>query len=62
MKKKMGVACSTCGGREKCIQDFGGKTQGERDHLEKPVVAGRIVLKWIFRMWDRGAWTGSIWL
>jgi len=23
---------------------------------------GRIILKWIFREWDVGAWTGLIWL
>jgi len=23
---------------------------------------GRIILIWIFRKWDVGAWTGSIWL
>jgi hypothetical protein len=34
----------------------------ERDHLEDPVVDGRIIFKWIFRKWDLGVWTGSIWL
>ena len=37
-----------------------GKTEG-RNHLEDPGVDGRILLKWIFQKWDRGAWTGSIW-
>jgi hypothetical protein len=23
---------------------------------------GRIILKWIFRKWDVGVWTGSSWL
>jgi len=23
---------------------------------------GRIILRWIFRKWDVGAWTGFIWL
>jgi hypothetical protein len=62
MKKEMCLECSTYGGGEECMQDFGGKTQGERDHLEKPGVDGRRILKWIFRMWDRRAWTGLIWL
>jgi len=33
----------------------------ERDHLEDPGV-DRIILRWIFRKWDVGAWTGLIWL
>jgi hypothetical protein len=34
----------------------------EQDHLEKPGVDGRIILRWIFRKWNVGAWTGFIWL
>ena len=34
----------------------------ERDHLENPGIDGRIILRWIIRKWDVGAWTGSIWL
>jgi len=25
-------------------------------------LAGRIILRWIFRKWDVGVWTGSGWL
>jgi len=25
-------------------------------------IDGKIILKWIFRDWDVGAWTGLIWL
>ena len=34
----------------------------ERDHLEDPGLDKRITLRWIFRKWDVGAWTGLIWL
>ena len=33
----------------------------ERDHLEDPDVDRRIILKWIFRKWDVGVWTGFNW-
>ena len=31
----------------------------ERDHLGDPGVGGMIILRWIFRKWDVGIWTGS---
>jgi hypothetical protein len=34
----------------------------ERDHLEDKGLGGRIILRWIFRKWDVGVWTGSNWL
>ena len=46
---------------EKCIQVWWGKVR-ERDHSEDQGLDGRIILRWIFRMWDVWAWTGSIWL
>jgi len=35
---------------------------GERDYLEDPLVDRRKILKWIFRKWGVGKWTGSNWL
>jgi len=34
----------------------------DRDHMEDPGVDRRIILRWIFRKWDVGIWTGSRWL
>jgi len=38
-----------------------GKPEGT-NRLEDPRVDGRITLRWIFRKWDVGVWTGSSWL
>jgi len=38
-----------------------GKLEGKRP-IGRPGVGDRIILKWIFRKWDVGACTGSIWL
>jgi hypothetical protein len=38
---------------------------GERrvkNHLGDSGVDGRIILRWIFRKWDLGEWTGLSWL
>jgi hypothetical protein len=35
-----------------------GKPKG-RYHLEDPGIDGRIILRWIFRKWDVGAWIGA---
>jgi hypothetical protein len=32
----------------------------ERDHLGDPGIDARIILRWIFRKWDVGVWTGLI--
>jgi hypothetical protein len=34
----------------------------KRDHFEGADLDGRVILRWIFRKLDRGAWTGLIWL
>jgi hypothetical protein len=45
-------------GKHRCIQGFVRKL-GEKDNLEDPNVDERIILKYIFRKWDMGLWTGS---
>jgi len=61
----MGEACSTYGERRGVYRVWVGKPEGKRQ-------LGRPRLRWedniniwiigIFRKWDVGAWTGSIWL
>ena len=55
-KKEMGGACSAYGGEKRHTGFWFGNLM-ERHHLEDPGVEG-----WIFRKWDVGVWTGSIWL
>jgi len=60
-KNEMGGACSTYGGEKSLYRVLVGKLR-ERDNLEDPGLDGRIILRWIFRKWGVGAWTGLIWL
>jgi hypothetical protein len=39
-----------------------GKPVGRRPPPGNPGVDGRIIIRWIFRKWDVGIWTGSSWL
>jgi hypothetical protein len=57
----MGWACGAYGGEERCAQDFGGGSLREIDLWGDPDVVGRILLRWIFRMWVGvvgTAWSG----
>ena len=46
--------CETCGYHS-------GYYERGRNHLEDRDVDGRIILSWIFKKMDVGAWTGSSW-
>jgi hypothetical protein len=48
------------GGEERCIQGFGEEAGGKETYLEGLPIGSRIILKWIYRKWDGGAWTGLI--
>jgi hypothetical protein len=44
-----------------CIGFWWGKLR-ERAHFEDLGIDGRIILRWIFRKWDMGEWSGMSWL
>ena len=54
------VACM--GEEEMCIRGFWLGKLRRRDHMEDPGINGRLRIKWIFRTWELGAWTGLSWL
>jgi len=47
-------------GREEVYTVFRWGNLREGDYLEDPGIDRWIILKWIFRTWNLGAWTGSI--
>jgi len=55
----MGGACSAYGGRGEMYTGFWWGNLRIRDHLGDTVVDGRVILRWMFREWDVGVWTGS---
>ena len=48
-------------GRGEVYTSFWCGSLKERDHLGVPGIDGRIILRWIFRKWDVGLWTGLSW-
>jgi hypothetical protein len=59
-KNEMGGVCSAYGAE--MYTGFWWGNLRERDHLGDPGIDERIILRWIFRKWDVGAWTRSRWL
>jgi len=57
----MGGVCSTRGERRGVYRVVVGNLR-EREHLGDTNIDGRIILRWIFRKWDVGVWTGWSWL
>jgi hypothetical protein len=60
-KNEMGGPCSVYGGGEAYTRFWWGNLR-DRDHLGDPDVDERVILRWIFRKWDVGVWTGWSWL
>jgi len=54
------IACM--GERGEAYTDFWWGNLREKIHLRDQGLDGRITLRWIFRKWDVGVWTGSSWL
>jgi hypothetical protein len=48
-------------GREEAYKEIWWGSLTVRAHLEDPGVDVRIILRWIFRKWDLGVWTGPSW-
>jgi hypothetical protein len=49
-------------GRGEAYTGFWWVNLRKRDLLEDPGLDERIILRWFFRKWDVGVWTGSSWL
>jgi hypothetical protein len=60
-KNEMDGACSSDGERRGVYRGLVVKPGGN-NHWGDIGVDGMIILRWIFRNWDVGVWTGSRWL
>jgi hypothetical protein len=56
----MGGACSTYEEKTGACRIWCGNLS-EKENLGDPGVDGKIILRWIFRNLDVGAWTGLLW-
>jgi len=62
LRRMRWVGHVACMGRGEVYTGFWWGNLRERDHFEDPHVDGRVILRFIFRRWDVGVWTGSSWL
>jgi hypothetical protein len=46
--------------REEACTGFWWGNPKDKDNLKDPSVDGRIILRYIFRKWDVGSWTGLL--
>ena len=60
--KKFPDYCAFVWGRRQAYTGLWWGNLRERDNLGDRGVDGRIILRWVFRKWDVGVWTGSSWL
>jgi hypothetical protein len=51
-----------CMGEGRGVYRVWWRNMRKRDHWGDPSVDGRIILRWMFRNWDVGVWTGLSWL
>jgi len=57
----MGRVCSAYGERKGIYKVLLGKPEGKRPH-GRPRCRWEDDIRWIFRKWNLGVWTGSSWL
>ena len=60
-KNEEGGACGANGEGGDVYRGLVGKPEAKRS-LGDPGADGKIILRWIFRKWDVGVWTGLSWL
>jgi hypothetical protein len=58
---EVGDYVASVGADERCIRDCGGKPEGKRRLGRPKRTDGRIILKFIFKKFDRGEWGKWLW-